>query len=383
MATSFRKSWLVSFGFAALFVLPDTPYAAAAPEVAGVISRLRVEEAPRPQRDNDQWHAPRKILLLAANNPALDAQAATFGAVAGGSRVVVAHDLATAVAEAADADVILGFNPEICDPRILSGAQQLRWLASLSAGIEQCAGQAIVRKPGLLMTNMRGVDSAAIAEHAVAMMMALAHGLDVFAADTAKGTWSRQSAGSTAMQMLDGKTLLVVGLGGIGTEVAVRAHGLGMKVVATREGGTGKPDFVEHVGAPDELLTLARTADVIVSAVPLTPQTTGLYDAKFFAVLKPTALFINVARGGSVVTAELVKALNEHRLGGAGLDVVDPEPLPPEHPLWHAPRVLITPHISSRSDLPGDSRWLLATENLRRYVAGEKMLLVVDPQRGY
>jgi phosphoglycerate dehydrogenase-like enzyme len=185
------------------------------------------------------------------------------------------------------------------------------------------------------------------------------------------------------MQMLDGKTLLVVGLGGIGTEVAQRAHGLGMRVIATREGGRGKPDFVDYVGQPGELLVLAARADAIVSAVPLTPQTTGLYDAQFFSVLKPQALFVNVARGGSVDTGELVKALTEHRLGGAGLDVVDPEPLPPDHPLWQAPRVLVTPHISSRSDLPGEARWTLATENLRRYARGDKMLLVVDPRRGY
>ena len=156
-----------------------------------------------------------------------------------------------------------------------------------------------------------------------------------------------------------------------------------MTVIATRDGGAGKPDFVSYVGKPDELLALARKADVIVSSVPLTPQTTGLYDAAFFAALKPTAIFVNVARGGSVVTAELVKALDEHRLAGAGLDVVDPEPLPPDHPLWKAPRVLITPHTSARSDLPGEARWTLAVENLRRYVAGEKMLLVVDPKRGY
>jgi phosphoglycerate dehydrogenase-like enzyme len=185
------------------------------------------------------------------------------------------------------------------------------------------------------------------------------------------------------MQFLEGKTMLVSGLGGIGTEVAKRAHGLGMKVVATRVGGTGKPDFVSHVGQPDELLALARTADVIVSAVPLTPETTGLYNKQFFAVLKPTAFFINIARGGSVVTEELMAALNERRLAGAGLDVVDPEPLPPDHPLWKSPRILFTPHISARSDLPGDARRIIVMENLRRYFAGEKMLNMVDLARGF
>jgi phosphoglycerate dehydrogenase-like enzyme len=142
-------------------------------------------------------------------------------------------------------------------------------------------------------------------------------------------------------------------------------------------------DFVDYVGQPDELLKLARTADVVISAVPLTAETTDLYNAAFFAVLKPSAFFINIARGGSVDTDALMAALNEGRLGGAGLDVTDPEPLPAGHPLWKSPRVLITPHIAGRSDFPDDSRWTVATENLRRYIAGEKILNVVDLARGF
>jgi phosphoglycerate dehydrogenase-like enzyme len=240
-----------------------------------------------------------------------------------------------------------------------------------------------VKAHSLMMTNLRGIDAPVIAEHAIALMLALAHGLDRFALDSANGVWSRENGARLPMQMLEGKTLLVAGLGGIGTEVARRASGLGMNVIATREGGTGKPDFVSYVGRPDELFALASTADVIVSALPLTPQTTGLYNAKFFAGLKPNALFINVARGGSVVTMDLVAALNAGKIAGAGLDVVDPEPLPANHPLWKSPRVLITPHISSRSDLPGEARWTIATENLRRYAVGERLLSEVDLVRGY
>jgi phosphoglycerate dehydrogenase-like enzyme len=291
--------------------------------------------------------------------------------------------MAAALDATADADVIVGFNPEICNPQMVAGARQLRWIASLAAGVENCMAIPALHERNLLVTNMRGVDSSAIAEHAVALTMALAHGLDTFAVDTSKSVWSAEHAQTTPMQTLDGKTMLVVGLGGIGTEVAMKAHGLGMKVVATRDSDRSKPDFVSYVGLPDEMLTLAKSADVIVNSVPLTPQTKGMYDAKFFAVLKPTAFFINVARGGSAVTADLVNALNEHRLAGAGLDVADPEPLPPDNPLWHAPHVLITPHMSSRSDLPGEARWTLAVDNLRRYVNGENMLSVVDLTKGY
>ena len=352
--------------------------------VAAVISRLRVQEAPQPIRERKQWRAPKKVVLLEFGNPAGWAgRQEKFAAAAPKAQVVVAKDLPSALSATADADVIVGFNPEICNPKIIDNAKQLRWLSSLAAGVELCMAVPSVRSRDLLMTNMRGVDSAAIAEHAVAMAMALAHGLDTFAVDTSKGIWSREHGGTTPMQSLEGKTMLVVGLGGIGTEVAMKAHGLGMKIVATRDKDRNKPDFVSYVGLPNEMLTLAKSADVIVNCVPLTPQTTGMYNAAFFAALKPTAFFINVARGASAVTADLTNALNEHRLAGAGLDVVEPEPLPPDSPLWHAPHVIISPHISSRSDLPGEARWILAVENLRRYTNGEKMLSVVNLTKGY
>jgi phosphoglycerate dehydrogenase-like enzyme len=351
--------------------------------VAGLIAKLRVQETPQPVRERAQWRAPRKIVLLEFGGRGWDGRQEAFAAVAPRAQVVVARDIAAATSAAADADVIVGFNPEICDPRIIGSGKQLRWIASLAAGVENCMAVPEVRGRNLLVTNMRGVDAGAIAEHAIALALALAHGFDTFAPDTTKGVWSREHGATTPIQTLDGKTMLVVGLGGIGTEVAIRAHGLGMTVVATRDSDRTRPDFVSYVGLSDELLTLAKSADVIVNSVPLTAKTTGMYDAKFFAVLKPTAYFINVARGQSVITANLISALNERRLAGAGLDVTDPEPLPQDHPLWRAAHVIITPHISSRSDLPGEARWELARENLRRYVAGEKMLSVVDLVRGY
>jgi phosphoglycerate dehydrogenase-like enzyme len=351
--------------------------------VSDIIARVRVQEASTPVRDRPRWRAPHKVVLLAFGGPAWSGRQEQFASAAAGAHVVVAGNLESAVSAVTDADVIVGFNPEICDTRVIDRAKELRWIESLAAGVENCMAVPAVRSRNLLLTNMRGVDGAVIAEHAIALALALAHGLDVFAADTAQGTWSREHAGRTAIEALEGKTMLVVGLGGIGTEVALRAHALGMKVVATRDGDRTRPDFVSYVGLSDELPTLAKSADIIVSAVPLTPATTGMYDAKFFALVKPSAYFINVARGKSVVTAALTSALTERRLAGAGLDVVDPEPLPPDDPLWHAPRVIITPHISARSDLPGEARWILARENLRRYAAGERMLSVVDLSRGY
>ena len=383
-STAMRGALALLAGGLMALSMPPAARADDTESVAAVISRLRVQEAPQPIRERKQWRAPKKVVLLEFGNPAGWAgRQEKFAAAAPKAQVVVAKDLPSALSATADADVIVGFNPEICNPKIIDNAKQLRWLSSLAAGVELCMAVPSVRSRDLLMTNMRGVDSAAIAEHAVAMAMALAHGLDTFAVDTSKGIWSREHGGTTPMQSLEGKTMLVVGLGGIGTEVAMKAHGLGMKIVATRDKDRNKPDFVSYVGLPNEMLTLAKSADVIVNCVPLTPQTTGMYNAAFFAALKPTAFFINVARGASAVTADLTNALNEHRLAGAGLDVVEPEPLPPDSPLWHAPHVIISPHISSRSDLPGEARWILAVENLRRYTNGEKMLSVVNLTKGY
>lgn len=367
---------------AGLALLGGPPPHAQAEPVAAVIQRLHIREAPEPVRERRQWRSPRKVVLLELSRAASwEGRQAAFAAAAPTAHVVSVQDMAAALSETRDADVIVGFNPEICDPRIIDHARQLRWIESLAAGVEHCMAVRSVHDRDLLVTNMRGVDSAVIAEHAIALALALAHNLEEFAVDTSSAHWDPPHA--HGIQALEGKTMLVVGLGGIGTEVARRAHGLGMKVVGTRAGDRSKPDFVSYVGLPDETLTLAKTADVIVNAVPLTPQTKGMYNARFFAVLKPTAYFINVARGGSVVTADLTAALEQHRIAGAGLDVVDPEPLPPDNPLWRAPHVLITPHISGLSDLPGEARWQLAAENLRRYASGEKMLSVVDLAKGY
>src|ERR1700722_12780958 len=364
----------------ALFLLSPLAFADVTTDL---IKSLQLVAAPAPVKQRADWRVPRKVMLLEFGKQDWAPRLAEFTAAAPATQVVVVHNMTEALAQAAGTDALVGFNPEICAPQLLAAASDLRWIESLAAGVENCLAVPGLRERGLLLTNMRAVDAAVIAEHAIALTLAIAHGLDVFAVDSANAQWSFAHGATTPMQSLEGKTLLVVGLGGIGTEVARRAHGLGMTVVATRDGDRNGPSFVSHVGAPAELAQLAKRADVIVSCVPLTPVTQGMFDANFFALLKPTAIFVNISRGGTMVMADLTRALSDRRLAGAGLDVADPEPLPAGNPLWHAPHVLITPHISSRSDLPGEARWTLAVENLRRYANGEKMLSVVDLTKGY
>jgi phosphoglycerate dehydrogenase-like enzyme len=155
-----------------------------------------------------------------------------------------------------------------------------------------------------------------------------------------------------------------------------------MRVIATRNSSRSGPDFVEYVGLSDELHKLASEADVIVNALPLTPATTGVFDAEFFDAVKPGVIFINVARGKSVVTADLLKALEDGVVSAAGLDVTEPEPLPADHPLWQLENVVITPHISSRAG-ERERHAVLLAENIRRYLRGDALYNTVDPERGY
>ncbi len=230
---------------------------------------------------------------------------------------------------------------------------------------------------------MQKVAGPVMAEHVTAMILAFARGLHVYVKAQSQGVWQPDLVTPEQAFSLSGKTLFVAGLGGIGTEVARRGDALGMRVIGTRASERPTPPFVSRVGPPDETIAMAREADIVVNALPLTEKTRRLFNATVFDEMKPTAYFINVGRGATVVTADLVEALQSKKIAGAGLDVTDPEPLPQGHPLWKMPNVIITPHVSSVADIDLESRWLLMRENLRRYVAGDRMLSVVDTSRGY
>lgn len=346
----------------------------AADGAANVVQRYDLEEAQMPVSEREGWRKPKR-LLVGGWIPSL---ATLVSSEFPGVEIVSATGQADAVRKAVDVDVVIG----VCSPELIAAGASIRWIQLMSAGVERCVQIPAVRERNILVTNMQRIGGPIIAEHVMAMTLALTRGLDVYMTAQARREWRRSTAPRRS-SVIDGKTMLVVGLGGIGSEVAQRAHALGMRVIATRASSRSGPDYVSYVGLPDELLKLASDADVIVNTAPLTPQTTGMFDAAFFAHMKPSAFFINVARGGSVDTEALVDALEQKRIAGAGLDVTDPEPLPRNHPLWSAPNVIITPHVANDSDLGLDGKIAVIQENLRRYIAGEPMLSVVDVERGY
>ena len=346
----------------------------AAPDATQLITELGLHVDAHPVRERSGWKSPRKILLAAE----LHDQIAALQKIAPQSKFIEIS-ANTPARDIAEADASIG----VCSPDILAQARKLEWVQLLAAGVERCVGQPLVRERRPLITNMQRTAAGSMAEHVMGMMLVLSRKLNVFMVEQQRAHWGTESEDSPELEDLEGKTVLVVGLGGIGIEVAKRAHAFGMRVIATRASGHDGPDYVSYVGLPNELQTLGKQADFVVNCLPLTPATTGIFNAAFFATLKPTAYFISVGRGRSTVTADLIAALKDRRIAGAGLDVTDPEPLPTGSPLWALPNVIITPHTSANTPVAAQIRSFVTRENLRRYVAGEPMLSVVDIDRGY
>jgi phosphoglycerate dehydrogenase-like enzyme len=345
------------------------------PRANALIQELGLVEGAVATRDLPGWKVPARIVISAQAAPWL----ARLQAAVPGVELVIAAEGEARAAQLSEVQAVIG----LCDAATLEAAGALLWIQALSAGVERCVGVPALAGRGIVLTNLQRTMGPTIAEHSIAMMMALARGLPQFGRHQQAGRWSDNQADTARMREVGGRTMLVVGLGGIGTEVARRAHGLGMRVIATRNSSREGPDFVAKVGLSGELNALAAEADVVVNATPLTPETTGIFDSAFFAAMKPGGYFITVGRGASTKTDALIAALRSGRLAGAGLDVTDPEPLPVESPLWSMDNVIITPHVSASSDQQLERIAVVVAENLRRYVAGEPLLNVVDIERGY
>jgi phosphoglycerate dehydrogenase-like enzyme len=336
-----------------------------------LISRYTLREDSVASRDIEGWQNPTRILVQVDSSERLHWMQQAVPDV----ELVEFDTVEIAVREIGSFQAVVG----LCHPDLLTS--NIHWVHVFSAGIEHCTAIPAARKNLRILSNGQRLKGPEIADHAIALMLSLVRRLDIF---SRQQSWTRgQDYNALNLRGLEGQTLLVVGLGGIGTSIAKLGHGLGMRVIATRNSRREGPDFVSYVGLADELLELARQADVIINATPLTASTSGIFNWEFFTAVPDHAYFINIGRGRSVVTADLVKALEEGEITGAGLDVTDPEPLPDGHPLWSAPRVIITPHMAGRSEEVTEKTYLVARENIRRYSAGEALLSVVDIKRGY
>jgi phosphoglycerate dehydrogenase-like enzyme len=272
----------------------------------------------------------------------------------------------------ADAEVVAGSLPQ----RLFAAAKRVRWVHLFSGGAEHALYPEMVASD-ILLTSSKGVHAIPIAEHAVLFMLLLQRHMGQYLRWQRERHWDREW-----LQELTGKTLLIIGLGATGRELARKAAAFDMRILGIKRRPEPVPG-IERVGAPAELLSLLPLADFVAVTAPNTPQTRGLVGAAELGAMKRTAYLISVSRGSVVDQAALERALTEGWIAGAGLDVFEREPLPADSPLWGMENVFVTPHNSAATWNIGPRIVELFCANLRRYLHGEPLLNEVDKQAGY
>lgn len=294
----------------------------------------------------------------------------------GGHEVVAAASEEEAVAAASGAEVILGR----FDAPITAAAPNLRWVQSFSAGMDKFLYPAIIERDEVEISNVAGLYASQGGEHAWALLLALTRQIPLAVQNKERRLWQSQ----TVIE-LRGGTLGLIGLGGFGMEMAKRAQGYDMTLLAVDAVRTDKPDLVDELkpASRENLRSLLQRSDVVMLACPLTPETYHLISASELAAMKPSAYLINVTRGGIVDEPALVAALNAGEIAGAALDVVEKEPLSPDSSLWTAPNLILTPHRAGASQHRPRMIVEFFSENLTRYLRGERPLNIIDKRRGF
>lgn len=278
--------------------------------------------------------------------------------------------------ELAKADVIIGN----VVPELLCRAARLRWIQLGSAGADAYC-RAGVLPDGVVLTNATGAYGLAIAEHMMSLVLAMMKHLYAYYDNQKKGLWHDEG------QVLSvyGRTVLVIGFGDIGRQFGRRMKAMGAHVIGIRRRHGEVPPEADEMGTMDRLDEYLAQADIVSLSLPNTAETHHLFDKNRFAAMKQGAYFINVGRGNSVVQADLCQAVQSGHLAGAAVDVTDPEPLPPDDPMWHTPGIYITPHVSGGFHLQAthDAIIRIAAANLRRFIHGEPLENIVDFATGY
>lgn len=296
-------------------------------------------------------------------------------------RIVAVHG--DELGSAAEAEAAFGgFSPERLR-QVLAGAPKLRWVHTFMAGVDRFMPE-MAGYERVLLTNNSGAYDVPIAEHVLAMIFAAAKRVPEHLAAQRRHEWQRESPHAEVRDA----TLVILGMGSIGTELARLAGGVGMRVIgvrrdASRRDASPPPHGVDRVVSAERFAEVVGEADYLAVAAALTPQTRGMVSAEVLRMLKPTAWVINIARGPIVDEAALAAALKEKRIGGAALDVFETEPLSAESPLWSLDNAILTPHISNSSPKVRERGLALVTENVRRFKAGEPLLNLVDRAAGY
>lgn len=274
------------------------------------------------------------------------------------------------------ADIYMGH----LKPAWMADCPRLKWLQSASAGVEHYLSPNTLPE-SVLLTNTTGAYGLAIAEHMLGMLLSIQKKLALYRDAQSRQEW--KTLGSVTS--VYGSTVLILGLGDIGGEFAKRCKALGAYIIGVRRRDTQKPDYADELYLTQELDAVLPRADVVAISLPGTKETAGMISRARIDAMKKGAILLNVGRGRIVDTEALCDALESGRLMGAGLDVVEPEPLPPEHRLWQIPTAVITPHVSGFYHLKETHERIMKIfiENLGRFYRGEPLINQVDRTSGY
>ena len=277
----------------------------------------------------------------------------------------------------ADTDILLAFEYVDLAP-LLPKMPHLKWVHALSAGVDRFLTKDTLLHSPVLLTNSRGIHGIPMAEHVLGIMLGISRCLPEALSQQKAHLWQRR----LPTEELYEKTAAIIGLGSIGHEIAKRLHMMGMKILAVKQTITPEP-YVDQLFTAKDLLQVLPAADYIIVTLPLTPATKDLFNYAIFRHMKPTTFFINISRGPVVNSSDIVRALQEHIIRGAALDVFPQEPLPPESPLWDTPNLFITPHIAAASPQYMTRALQIFIQNLKNFPQETAMRNLVDKTRGY
>ena len=276
----------------------------------------------------------------------------------------------------AGAEIIYGFG---LPGDVINRAPKLKWIQTISAGADRYLNDDL-RNSRVILTGVKGMHAATISEFVIGEMLMFAKGAPACFQHKQLKQWKPFMS-----SVLHGKTVGIIGLGGIGREVARISRAFGMKVLATHRSArrTEHARYVDEIYPVDDLTGLLGKSDFVVLALPLTQETTAMIGEKQLRSMKPTAFLINISRGRIMDEDALIRSLQEHWIAGAGLDVFETEPLPADSRLWELPNVIFSPHIAGGMDNYVEQATAIFCDNLKLYIAGEKLLRIVNKQRGY
>ena len=291
--------------------------------------------------------------------------------------IVAARSMAAFEKEIVDADGIVGG----ISKEQFAKARNLKWVQATSAGVEAYSFWPEFMASDVQLTNCKVVQGPTIGDHAFALLLSLTRGMHDYLPN--RRQWKSRADAPKTMTELPGMTAVIVGMGGIGTQIAQRAHGFGMHVIGVDPKNIPVSIFAPTIVPPDRLDEVLPKADVVFVAAPLTPESERMIAAKQFDLMKKGAYFVAVSRGRLYDKGALIKAIDSQKLSGAGLDVTDPEPLAADDPLWQFDNIVITPHVASHAKGSDVRRLGVIAGNVGRFARGEPLTHLVDKSVGY